>query len=246
MSEQPGIQFDRAEFEGTAAAAQCAVCGQGLVGYYFDANGKTVCERCKFAIEAHMTGGSGLGRAARAIGAGTVAAILGALIYYGIAAATGYEFGLIAVVVGYGVGAAVRWGANGRGGWRYQTLAVALTYLAIVATYVPPIIKGIKEGMNEASAKTAPASTGEAAVTPAADKPASVATEPAPKLGAGTIALALALLVGIVLAAPFLAGFQNIIGIVIIGIGLYEAWKLNKRVQLTITGPHAIGAPARV
>ena len=45
---------------------------------------------------------------------------------------------------------------------------------------------------------------------------------------------------GIVLAIPFLAGLENIMGIIIIGIGLYEAWKLNRREALTITGPHAI------
>ena len=46
-------------------------------------------------------------------------------------------------------------------------------------------------------------------------------------------------------AAPFLSGFQNVIGIVIIAIGVYEAWKLNKRVPLVISGPHAI-APVAV
>jgi hypothetical protein len=43
-----------------------------------------------------------------------------------------------------------------------------------------------------------------------------------------------------VCAVPFLAGLQNFVGIVIIGIGLYEAWKLNRRIPLTIRGPHAI------
>jgi len=37
------------------------------------------------------------------------------------------------------------------------------------------------------------------------------------------------------LAAPFLAGASNIMGIIIIGIGLYEAWKFNKRV--IVNGP---------
>lgn len=48
-----------------------------------------------------------------------------------------------------------------------------------------------------------------------------------------------------VLAEPFLDGVENIIGIVIIGIGLYEAWKINRRVRLEITGPfHAAFRPA--
>ena len=46
------------------------------------------------------------------------------------------------------------------------------------------------------------------------------------------------------MVAPFLGGFENIIGIIIIGIGLYEAWKLNRRVELTISGPHALASAA--
>jgi hypothetical protein len=42
------------------------------------------------------------------------------------------------------------------------------------------------------------------------------------------------------LALPFLAGFKNIFGLVIIAIGLYEAWKINKRVKLDVTGPYHV------
>ena len=42
------------------------------------------------------------------------------------------------------------------------------------------------------------------------------------------------------LAAPFLAGFENIIGLLIIAIGLYEAWKLNQRLVVNITGPFEV------
>jgi hypothetical protein len=44
--------------------------------------------------------------------------------------------------------------------------------------------------------------------------------------------------------APFAAGAQNIVGLIIIGIGVYQAWKLNKRQPLVITGPHALASPA--
>jgi hypothetical protein len=46
------------------------------------------------------------------------------------------------------------------------------------------------------------------------------------------------------LAAPFLQGPQNIIGILIIGFALYEAWKLNKRVPLAVTGPFRVEVAA--
>jgi hypothetical protein len=56
------------------------------------------------------------------------------------------------------------------------------------------------------------------------------------------LALVVAIVAVIAIAAPFLAGFENIIGLVIIGIGLYEAWKLNKRTELAISGPHALAS----
>ena len=47
------------------------------------------------------------------------------------------------------------------------------------------------------------------------------------------------------MAAPFLAGFENIIGIAIIGFALYQAWQMNARRRVVFTGPYAIGgAPA--
>ena len=54
----------------------------------------------------------------------------------------------------------------------------------------------------------------------------------------------MAVILAIAFAAPFLGGFPNIMGIVIIGIALYEAWKMNKKVPLEITGPHRVGAAA--
>lgn len=45
---------------------------------------------------------------------------------------------------------------------------------------------------------------------------------------------------------PFLAGFENILGLLIIGFGLYEAWMLCRCVKMRITGPYqlAMQAPA--
>ena len=52
-----------------------------------------------------------------------------------MAKATGYEIGLVAIVVGLLVGGAVRKGSGARGGWFYQLMAVALTYAAISGSY---------------------------------------------------------------------------------------------------------------
>ena len=253
MSQTEDPQFDRAEFDNAAAAQQCAECNRPLAGFYFEANGATVCERCRYELESRFTGGSGAARAMRATGAGLVAAVLGALLYYAIAALSGYEFGLIAIVVGYGVGAAVRWGSNGRGGWKYQALAMALTYFAIVSTYIPPLLKAIEQaGLQEAAAETAqPESDAVAPADAATPQPVSLSDDAKAAQTRGTPGLVrnvvgIAVLLAIASIAPFLAGLQNIIGLVIIGIGLFEAWKLNRRIELTITGPHTIANAATV
>ena len=54
--------------------------------------------------------------------------------------------------------------------------------------------------------------------------------------------LGMLLLFGDALAAPFLAGFRNILGLFIIGLGLYEAWRLNRCPELVLSGPHSLKA----
>jgi hypothetical protein len=226
------LQFDRAEYDGDAGAAQCEQCQQPLTFSYYQVNSSALCQTCVEAVRAAQALGTPASRAVRAIGAGFGAAVLGFLLYYGIAAMTGYEFGLIAIVVGFGVGAAVRWGSYGRGGWAYQALAIALTYLAIVSTYIPPIVSQIRQEREQAaSAAPASATEGGAAAAQGAD-------DSAPTLA--QFAIGVALLFAIACAAPFLAGMQNIMGIIILGIGVYEAWKLNKKVPIEITGPHPV------
>jgi hypothetical protein len=226
------LQLDRAEFSEGSAPTACAVCATALTDLYYEANGQTVCAACCEQLRTAMHAGTALSRAVRAIGAGTLAMLAGAILYWAILAMTGYEFGLIAIVVGVAVGKAVSWGSYGRGGWKYQGLAMGLTYLAIVSAYVPIIV----QEMRKQPAVEASATAGETdAIT--ADPGT---TEP---LSAGAAVVGLAMLVGLILALPFLAGFENILGIIIIGIGLYEAWKFNRKRVLSVTGPHMIAAP---
>jgi hypothetical protein len=115
------------------------------------------------------TAGAGA-RFLNALGGGVAGAILGAIVYYIVRAATGYEIGIIAIAVGWLAGKGVRWGSGGRGGPRYQALAIVLTYLGIASTQVPAV------GLS-----------------------------------------------GAMLARPV-----NVVGLVIIAIGLYAAWKINR------------------
>ena len=232
MSDTAGLQLDRAEFDGRYGTA-CGACAKALTTEYYEANGVTVCADCCEKLRAVGTTGTSLTRGIRALAAGAAAAFAGSVLYYAILALSGYEFGLIAIVVGMVVGKAVNWGAHGRGGWRYQTMAIALTYLAIVSSYVPLIVSQIGKQRVAAEASARPGETATPAQNQAADE--------APPTAAGAIA-AIAILIGLVLALPFLGGVENIMGMIIIGIGLYEAWKFNRKGRVTITGPHAIAA----
>ena len=234
MSDTADLQLDRAEFDAQHATT-CGACAKPLTTEYYEANGATVCAECCEQFRAVGTAGSSMTRAVRALGAGLAAAIAGSILYYAILAITGYEFGLIAIVVGMAVGKAVNWGAYGRGGWRYQTMAIVLTYVAIVSSYVPLIFAEA----GKATAATENAGTAEAGAKPEQE---TAATSPQEPLSGSAAVAALVVLTGLVLALPFLAGAQNIIGIIIIGIGLYEAWKFNRKPQISITGPHAIAA----
>ena len=65
------------------------------------------------------------------------AAIAGAAIYYAVIAIAHLEIGIVAILIGYMVGWGVRKGAGGRGGRRFQILAVVLTYWAVGLAYSP-------------------------------------------------------------------------------------------------------------
>jgi len=77
----------------------------------------------------------------RAVALGTGAAVLGALVYFGVRALTGYELGLIAIGVGIAVGLAVRTGAAGSRHRGFRFLALGLAYVSIAVTYVPALIQ---------------------------------------------------------------------------------------------------------
>jgi hypothetical protein len=261
MSEEPAgpdetsrLQFDRAEYTQPDASLVCAACRSSVHGVYFDVNGATLCERCRHDLTLAEAGaGGGASRLGRALALGLGATVAASLAWFAIRKLTGYEFGILAIGVGLLVGGAVRKGARGRGGWRYQALAMFLTYNAIVVTYIPEIVAGLRSANHSENATAAaspapaavPSGAGAAAASPAPATPAPPASEVPAVVG---VAVALAFLLALAYAAPFLVVFQDpsaLMGLVIIAIALYEAWKLNRRVALQISGPYQVGsAPA--
>jgi hypothetical protein len=49
---------------------------------------------------------------------------------------------------------------------------------------------------------------------------------------------------GLACAVPFLRGIDGLMGLVIIGLGVYEAWKLTAAKPLNIVGPIELAPPA--
>ncbi len=281
------LQLDRAEFADRKAES-CAACGQPLGGTYYEINGRICCAACHERVAAKLAARPGAAGFARAAAAGLGAAAAGAGIYYAVQAATGYNFSLISILVGYLVGRAVHWGARGAGGWPYQALAILLTYLAIVSHFAPVLIANARaraEAQHKAaqaaaaqtpagspgaarpggaaavgtpsgnagtapwSAQSAPSGGAAAAQAPAGSTPSGSAAQPPaagprprrPPTAAAYVLFGLRLL-GVSAILPFL-GAVSPIGFIIIAVGLYEAWKLNRRPRLDISGPHAVTPP---
>jgi hypothetical protein len=249
-----GLQFDAVD-RLSGAAANCTSCGKPITTEYYEVNGQVACEDCRIAAEERFNLGGGATRFVRATALGLLAGAAGFGIYYGIARLTGREFGLIAALIGLMVGGAVKRGSGGRGGWKYQLLAVLLTYTAIVSSYVPFIVEEVlKEGKVQAAADSvAPAArdslarliavTGDSTLTTAAAATArGVGPGDGEHGGMATMVLGLLAVTAFIFAVPFLAGVENLLGLLIIGIGLYEAWHLNRRGILNISGPFRLAA----
>jgi hypothetical protein len=99
--------------------------------------------------------------------------------------------------------------------------------------------------MRERSAHTTKASTPADTLspsTPAATTDSTTATSRNSKMGPIGVVIGIVILLAVLYATPFLAGIENLIGLLIIGFALYEAWKLNRRRELPVSGPHRVSA----
>jgi hypothetical protein len=128
------LQFD-------TAATNCAVCKRPVSDSYYTVGKAVVCASCKARIETAQPARVPPALVARAAVFGVGGAALGAALYYGVLAATGYEIALVAIAVGYLVGRAVQLGARGQRGLALQIVAVVCTYVGIAAGYAPQFLR---------------------------------------------------------------------------------------------------------
>jgi hypothetical protein len=259
----PGLRFDRAEYSGRGvgtSAAPCGICKRPIEGQYWKCQGHLVCGSCRPVLAtklATMASGGSLGKA---LVQGGGMAVLCGIGYAIFSAVTKMELALITIGIGFLVAKAVRKASGGIGGRRFQVLAVALTYLGSTMGYMPAVFNGLMKHADHAS----PANhANHAQEAPSASPPAAPGSEPVagdgaggpsatpappaaatPKMNPFIALLALgALIVAISLAGPFLEFTQAPLGLLIVGFGLWEAWRLTRAIPVVIEGPYQL-APA--
>ncbi len=272
------LQFDRAlpaDASAAGGAVVCSGCHRPVADRYYQVGAAVTCAACKDAVErmqgelaARWRGARGL---LRAFGLGLGAAVAGAAIYFGVIAITKWELALVALLIGWMVGWAVRRGSGGLGGRRYQVLALSLTYFSVGLAYTPLAFKAIAEGMKKPAATATsagapargaatapPAAVSTPAATPApapATTPAPAARTAAPDTGAARagkmnpaaavgILLLLVVVGSLVLPVVYVIGTlpSGLLSAVIIGVGMHQAWKMTRAQAIPITGPYEVGA----
>jgi hypothetical protein len=242
------LQFDRATTASSASAAParlsviCAACHASIETEYYHINGNIFCSRCRTAVESAARTPQGVIPLITAGVFGFGAGVVGAVIYYAVIAIAHIEVGIVAILIGYMVGYAVRKGARGRGGLRFQVVAVLLTYASVALAYTPIAVRGIASG-GRAEQATARATTG-------ADSQAGVALDSRPatttRPNGGRLLLAAVFLLAFIAALPVLtivSSFPSgLISAFIIFIGMRQAWRMTGAPRLEVLGPYRVGA----
>lgn len=134
MSDMP--QFSTAEYA-QPQLQRCRFCTSPLVTEYYRVRGQTACAGCAANARSGQEDASGNAAFTRAVLFGIAAAIAGLAGYAAFTISTHFYVGYIALGVGYIVARAMKVGSGGRGGPRYQIVAVILTYLAIALAEIP-------------------------------------------------------------------------------------------------------------
>lgn len=254
------LQFDTAArtvpAEGGASSegVGCVTCRRPIRDMYFDVDGQPTCRSCRHEIARLAETPREWGVFARACLYGLVAAVLGAIVYYAVIAITDFEIGIVAIAIGYMVGYGIRMATGGRGGKRFQIVALVLTYWAVGLAYTPLVIgemskQGSAQGESgdAAAPSDAPAPAAEAQA-PAAAEPTALAPVAAEADGGAefNLPLALAFMIAFSFALPVLAVVSSMpggaISALIIGVGMHQAWRMTAAPQPQITGPFRIGA----
>ncbi len=255
----PALQFDRAVTAGSpptadSAGVACSQCYRLITGSYFNLDQRPFCGSCKTKIVSGYRATLTPRVFAKAFGFGLAAAIAGAVVYYAVIAITNLEIGIVAILIGYMVGYAIRKATRGYGARRYQILAAALTYFAVGLAYMPLAFKGSTENgaasadsTRVAASDTTMAATTDSVVSSVAKvSPATDSANASPTSSTSFIK-AVAALVFMVFALPVMVIVgsmpSGLLSALIIGFGIRHAWRMTAPPDLVFQGPLKVAPP---
>jgi hypothetical protein len=129
-------QFGRAEYANVPGAEKCSLCRSRLGLNFYRVNGRATCVSCGRRAEGGIVPVNNT-HYPKALVFGAAAAFVGFILYSTIAIATGFTIGYMSLAVGFLVGVAMKKGAAGEGGRKYQITAAILTYAAVSMSAIP-------------------------------------------------------------------------------------------------------------
>jgi len=236
------LQFEHATYDQAKPALACGTCGKPVEGEYWQWIGRVTCARCRdgvHALEARARSPQTFARAA-IVGAATA---LGCGVAYGLFVAVSHmQIALITIGIAYVVASVIRKATGNVSGRRYQVLAVALTYAASTMGYAPELWREVAHGPDgQAHAEVAPDAGDVPSASGPQDRGSPTGRPAVPPLAFAKFVASVTLLL---LAAPFLAARGAPIGLLIVGFGLWEAWRRAKGLPMEVTGPYRVTATA--
>ena len=141
---------DEAEVATGELARRCALCHVPIAAQFFTMRCLIVCPDCASKVVKRQ---EAPGRRRRAAILGLATAAVFALLWFLATRSTGRPLSPLALAAGLAIGLAVHQGSGGRGGRRYQLIAVLLVYTAFIGRYVPPVFGGIADAIKEQHSK---------------------------------------------------------------------------------------------
>lgn len=223
------LTFQKAEpLPAETTGERCVACKQPLPNTYYRVQTSKICPSCAGRIQSGTQGPPAISLLHSFL-YGIAAAIGGCILYAIVSIITGWEFALMAIVVGWMVGKAIRSASKGLGGRPQQILAVVLTYFAISSSYIVVFVYDYAK--NPHSVAQQQQASGDSSA------PATAESGPREK---PSLAGAMFYLLLLGAAAPFMAlksGLSGLISLFIIFIGLRQAWRLTGRPAILVMGP---------
>jgi hypothetical protein len=236
MDNESAPSFDRATYApGVRGGASCSHCKVAIRERYWRANDKIFCAVCRGQIAAAIEGSRAKASFGKAVLLGGAVALACGIGYAIFVQASGMQLALVTIGIAWAVAKTVRSASGALGGRRFQILAVLLTYVGSAMGYAGPVLHAFRDRAEKRAEKKNADDEADSPSTSKADKPAA---------GAGMVLVAVLLTFGFILAAPILVAPHAPIGLVIVLIGLWQAWKLSRPITIVLDGPYNVGSGA--